>query len=78
MCSVYTSNRVIRVGGLEQMNRAPFTTTQELAMTSRQFQTFAIRRQPFWGQALSTGFVPPLLLIGVVLGGFFWSVPPVP
>ena len=44
-------------------------------MTSRQLQTSATRRQPFWGPALNTGFVPPVLAIGALLGGFFWGLP---
>lgn len=47
-------------------------------MTSIRLQPSAIQRWAHWGQALMTGFVPPLLVIGLVLGGFFWFVPRVP
>ncbi|ADC62618.1 hypothetical protein Alvin_1686 [Allochromatium vinosum DSM 180] len=42
-------------------------------MTSIRLQPSAIQRWAHWGQALMTGFVPPLLVIGLVLGGFFGS-----
>jgi hypothetical protein len=60
------------VATLSAWIRHLFTMIQNPVMTARQLQMSAIRRWPFWGPVLSTGFVPALLLIGMVLGLSFW------